>query len=245
MIRTVDPTSTGEPPQPRTRHALSRAQSRASSRARSRARVGAPSRAQSCAHSLARSGARSPLRRCLRVCSALTAVLVATAAALVAVLAVATHLSPQGQYGAFGHPVLTVLSGSMTPVIRTGDLIVDDPVTPAQARRLRPGEIISFRAAPGSPVIITHRIVQRQVDRGIVNYVTKGDANNAPDAILRPAADVVGVFHYSIRDGGYILSALHRPLVVVMFLASILFWLLAGPFYRLAANLDKRQHGQI
>ena len=58
------------------------------------------------------------------------------------VIAVATHISRDGGYTAFGHPVMTVLSGSMAPVIRTGDLIVDNPVTPAQASTLQPGQIV-------------------------------------------------------------------------------------------------------
>jgi signal peptidase I len=76
--------------------------------------------------------------------------LVCMVATLAIVIAVATHTSRNGQHAAFGHPVMTVLSGSMTPVIRTGDLIVDDPVTAAQARNLRVGQIISVREAPSS-----------------------------------------------------------------------------------------------
>ena len=121
----------------------------------------------------------------LSVLSALGAVLVSMLAVVAVIIAVATHLPARGQYTAFGHPVLTVLSGSMTPVIRTGDLIVDDAVTPAKARQLRVGQIASFRAGPGSPVIITHRIVARTVVLGVVEYQTKGDANNAPDIGLR------------------------------------------------------------
>ena len=87
--------------------------------------------------------------------------LVSVLAALVMVIAMATHLSSRSQVTAFGHPVLTVLSGSMAPVIKTGDLIIDDSVSPAQSGRLRPGQIVSFYATPGSTLIITHRIVGR------------------------------------------------------------------------------------
>jgi len=75
----------------------------------------------------------------------------------------------------------------------------------------------------------------------VVKYVTKGDANNVPDGVLRPAADVVGIFHLSIRRGGYVLSALHRPLVLALLLASPILWFLAGPLYRLARDMDKRE----
>jgi signal peptidase len=137
---------------------------------------------------------------------------------------------------------MTVLSGSMTPVVRTGDLIIDSPVTPEQASSLQPGQIISVREAPGSRSIITHRIVGVKVAHGMVSYVTKGDANNAPDKALRPASDVVGVFRFAVPRGGYFLAALHRPLVLGLLLASPLLMLLTGQvfqFARRAAGSDE------
>jgi signal peptidase len=174
-----------------------------------------------------------------RVVSSAMTVVVSMVAALAIVLAIATHFSRSGQYMAFGHPVMTVLSGSMTPVIRTGDLIVDNPVTAAQARNLHAGQIISVREAPGSQAIITHRIVAVKVVDGAVGYVTKGDANNAPDTTLRRASDVIGVFRFAIPRGGYALSALHRPLVLGLLFASPVLWFLAGPLFRLARRMDE------
>jgi signal peptidase I len=174
-----------------------------------------------------------------RAASAVGIVLVSVAAALATVIAVATHFSRDGTYTAFGHPVMTVLSGSMTPVIRTGDLIIDNPVTPEQASSLQPGQIISVREAPGSRSIITHRIVGVKLAHGIVSYVTKGDANNAPDKALRPASDVVGVFRFAVPRGGYFLAALHRPLVLGLLLASpLLLLLLAGRLFRFTRRAD-------
>jgi signal peptidase I len=155
-------------------------------------------------------------------------------AAATIVVAVASHLSPAGQYTMFGHPVMTVLSGSMTPVIRTGDLIVDNPVTATQAEHLQVGQVVSFREAPGSTTIITHRIIAVQDQNGQVSYVTKGDANNAADSPARPAADVVGVFSHDIPRGGYLLADMHRPLVLGLLAASIALFFLAGPLFRAA-----------
>lgn len=178
-------------------------------------------------------------RRAAGATATAATVLVCVVGALAVVVSIASHFSPKGQYDAFGHPVLTVLSGSMTPAIRTGDLIVDDPVTAAQARHLRVGQVISVRDAPGSAVIITHRIVGVRHAHGSVSYVTKGDANNAPDATPRPAADVIGVFRSAIPDGGYVLAALHRPLVLGLLLTSAALWFLAGPLWRLARRMDE------
>ena len=178
-----------------------------------------------------------------QVVSTVITVLVSMAAVLAIVMAIATHFSRDGQYTAFGHPVMTVLSGSMTPVIRTGDLIVDNPVTAAQARNLHVGQIISVREAPGSQTIITHRIVAVKHAHGTVSYITKGDANNAPDTPLRPASDVIGVFRFAIPRGGYVLAALHRPLVLGLLLASPVLWFLTGPLFRLARRMDEPEDG--
>jgi signal peptidase len=178
-----------------------------------------------------------------RIASAAGIVLLSMTAVLATVIAIATHLSRNGEYTAFGHPVMTVLSGSMTPVIRTGDLIIDNPVTPAQASSLHPGQIISVRESPGSQRIISHRIVAVKVAHGTVSYVTKGDANNAPDGTPRPASDVVGVFRFAVPRGGYVLAALHRPLVLGLLLASPLLLLLAGPLFQLARRMDAPDDG--
>jgi signal peptidase len=180
-------------------------------------------------------------RRFVHLVSLAGVLLVSVVAALTMVIAIATHLSSRSQVTAFGHPLLTVLSGSMAPVIKTGDLIIDDSLSPAQSGRLRPGQIISFEATPGSTLIITHRIVARVVADGKVFYRTKGDANNAPDSQLRPASDVIGLYVASIPRGGYVLSALHQPLVPILLAVSAALFFLAGPLFRLARDLDRRE----
>jgi signal peptidase len=136
---------------------------------------------------------------------------------------------------------MIVLSGSMTPVIRTGDLIVDDPVTAVRARHLHAGQIASFRLAAGSRTVITHRIVGVVTARGAVRYRTKGDANNGPDSEPRPPADVAGVFRFDVPRGGYVLMALHRGQVLSLLAASLALWFLARLLYRRARHGDQRQ----
>jgi signal peptidase len=182
---------------------------------------------------------KSAWRFYLDVLSTIMTVLVVMVACVAVVISVATHLSPRGQYTVFGHPVMTIVSGSMSPVIHTGDLVVDDPVSPAAAAHLRVGQIISVRDTPGSQTIITHRIVGLKTVDGKVSYVTKGDANASPDQVGRPASDVIGVFEYAIPRGGYVLVALHRPLVLGLLVASPLLWFIAGPLFELARRMDQ------
>jgi len=185
--------------------------------------------------------APSAWRFYVQVLSTIMTVLVVMVACVAVVVAAATHLSPKGQYRVFGHPVMVVLSGSMSPVIRTGDLIVDNPVTPTQAQNLHVGQIITVREAAGSETAITHRIVAVETKDGQVAYVTKGDANSSPDMTRRPASDVVGVFSHSIPRGGYFLNALHRPLTLGLLLASPVLWFLAGPLRDWGRQMEEEE----
>ena len=79
-----------------------------------------------------------------------------------------------------------VMSGSMSPRIRPGDVVVSVPV---RASQLRPGRIITFTdpAEPGRRLV--HRYVAANAD-GTLR--TKGDANVQADSTPVPVALVQG-----------------------------------------------------
>ena len=167
-----------------------------------------------------------------------TAVVVIVAT-LAVIISVASHLSPRGQYTVFGHPVLSVLSGSMSPVIKTGDLIYDGPITLAQAEHLHVGQIITFHATADKT--FTHRIHALRTVNGLVAYQTKGDANNAPDQALVMPSQIVGLYEGKVPFGGYALNALHKPLsLFLLFLAPTL-WLLSTWVFGLAKEADTKR----
>ncbi len=76
-----------------------------------------------------------------------------------------------------------ITSGSMAPAIDPGDVVV---VQPKFASGLGPGTVITFETTDG---VVTHRIVG--VDQG--RYVTKGDANRAPDSSRVEPDKIIGV----------------------------------------------------
>ena len=181
---------------------------------------------------------RSPRRWYLRALSTTVTILISLVAVLTVAIAIGSRTSADGQRVVFGQPVMTIISGSMTPTIAVGDIVVDAPVTAAQASDFHVGQIISFRAAPGSPEIITHRIVAVRVQDGAVSYITKGDANNSADSTPRPASDVIGLYRFAIPRGGYVLVAMHTPRVIGMLLTSALLWIVAGLLFWVAARTE-------
>lgn len=80
-----------------------------------------------------------------------------------------------------------VLSGSMEPAIRTGDVVVTREIP---ASRLRPGQVLLADAPGEEGSRLLHRFDSTDDDGGIV---LRGDANAAPDTLPVTADAVHGV----------------------------------------------------
>jgi signal peptidase len=111
---------------------------------------------------------------------------------------------------------LTVLTGSMTPDIPVGSVVLDRPV---DTRTLKVGDIATYQKGSGADAeYITHRIVKINTSGSQTTFTFKGDANNTPDLDPVPATAIRGEvwFHVpylgSIRD--FIGSMLGRLLVI-------------------------------
>ena len=78
----------------------------------------------------------------------------------------------------FGYQVLGMKTGSMSPAIDPGDLVLAQRVAPSDVRN---GDVITFRAPSGSHAPYTHRVVRIQYGTTGPEFVTRGDANAAPD----------------------------------------------------------------
>lgn len=140
-------------------------------------------------------------------------------------LAILTRESPRGAPAALGQRAFIILSGSMTPTFDVGDLIVDRTISRRQAQHLHRGQIISFELtshAGGAEIVITHRIyrVRREINAKTQHYTTlyetKGDDNPAPDDNRILPAQVIGIYETRVPDAGYVLEALHQPVVFVL-----------------------------
>ncbi|KPV42476.1 peptidase S26 [Alicyclobacillus ferrooxydans] len=122
--------------------------------------------------------------------------------------AVSTRLNG-GNPKVFGLQWYEVLSGSMEPGIHTGSVILDKPN--ADTNQLKVGDVITFKAPDqeygANETVITHRIQQVEHQNGQLLFQTKGDANDAPDPALVPAANVIAQYdNITIPYLGYYLN---------------------------------------
>lgn len=103
---------------------------------------------------------------------------------------------------AAGLQIFTVLSGSMEPSYHVGSLIF---VRQTDGSSLSPGQSVTFFTDGDIPV--THRVVEVLTGAdGSVQYRTKGDANQVPDAKIVDARQVIGVPCFTVPYLGYALS---------------------------------------
>ena len=102
---------------------------------------------------------------------------------------------------AIGYTSLTVLSGSMSPALRTGDIVVAKKIAPADAR---PGDVVTFRAPDNASKLITHRIVRMRVLDGHSAFVTRGDANTGVERWVVPNHGTIARVDLRVPKLGYV-----------------------------------------
>jgi signal peptidase I len=103
--------------------------------------------------------------------------------------------------GLVWHASFTVLSGSMTPTLGVGDVVVDRPIAPLDARL---GDIITFRDPDNPKRLFTHRVMRMSATGGNVGFVTKGDANTGVEHWSIPRDGSVGLVLYRVPLAGYV-----------------------------------------
>ncbi|GIW69135.1 signal peptidase I [Candidatus Parcubacteria bacterium] len=114
-----------------------------------------------------------------------------------------------------------VQSGSMSPAIPTGSLVV---IRPSQSYEI--GDVITFQTS-GARVPTTHRIIADEIIAGRRFFITKGDANEDADTRRVSQSAVEGKVVLAVPYLGYILDFARTPLgflaiIVVPALAIVL-----------------------
>ena len=104
-----------------------------------------------------------------------------------------------------GYQVFTVISGSMEPQFKVGDLLYVKEVDP---NKIEVGTPITF-VLNEDLVVATHRVVE--VDKENKHFYTKGDANDTADASPVHFNNVIGVPRFSIPYLGYVSDFIQNP----------------------------------
>lgn len=96
-----------------------------------------------------------------------------------------------------GYKPYTVLSPSMTPKYKPGDLVY---VKSTESENIEKGDVITFLVSEDT--VVTHRV--DEVDRKNRRFYTKGDANDFRDGEPVLYENVIGKVSFSLPKLGYV-----------------------------------------
>jgi len=146
---------------------------------------------------------------------------------VVALLLIVSVLPITGNY-----KIMTVISGSMAPDIKMGSVVMVKPVADYKI-----GDVITFGPYSKTKAPTSHRIYDIKVEGGAPVYITKGDANNAPDARELQKKDILGKVLFSVPYVGYAVDFAKKPmgfaLIIIVPAAIIIFDEIKKIFYEL------------
>lgn len=123
-----------------------------------------------------------------------------------------------------------VQSGSMSPTIKTGDLIVVKP-----DNSYRAGDVVTFNNLKNQKV--THRIVNIKIENNNQKIFTKGDANKVLDDGYISSSQIIGKVNYQIPYlGKLVFFSKTLPGLIVLILVPT-FLIIIGEFKKISKGL--------
>ncbi len=100
-----------------------------------------------------------------------------------------------------------VLSGSMSPTIKTGAIVIIKPASGYQV-----GDMVTYKYGTRARDLTTHRIVGQEGDE----FITKGDNNNAADIYPIKKEQIIGKVIFGVPYAGYVANFLHSKFGIIL-----------------------------
>ena len=150
---------------------------------------------------------------------------------LIALLLIISVLPISGNF-----KIMTVLSGSMEPEIKTGSIVVVKPTS-----EYKIGDIITFEQVKRNTTSITHRIHEMKVIEGAPVYITKGDTNNTPDTREILEKDIVGKVLFDIPYLGFAVDFARKPLGFLLIIGVPAVAIIGDEVYKIIKEVKKKK----
>ena len=112
-----------------------------------------------------------------------------------------------------GYRVYDILTGSMSPTIKPGNLVVVKETLPNEVKK---NDVITFKSDITNNVT-THRAIDIVNSDGKTEFITKGDANNTQDPVSLDEKLLVGKVIFQIPYLGGILRSLQNNKITLVF----------------------------
>ncbi|STA98763.1 signal peptidase I [Clostridium baratii] len=153
---------------------------------------------------------------------------------VIAVVFIFMVISILSNIGSFRYKFYDILTGSMSPTINPGSLII---VKEIDSNEVKEGDIITFKGNSTSN-LTTHRVVEVIEKDKNIKFQTKGDANDVLDPMLIDGNLLVGKVIFDIPYMGNVMSFINQYKVIIVIL--IIAYLCFGTFYKGAKAIKNK-----
>ncbi|MGV3220034.1 signal peptidase I [Clostridium baratii] len=153
---------------------------------------------------------------------------------VIAIVFIFMVISILSNIGLFGYKFYDVLTGSMSPTINPGSLIIVKEIDDSEVKE---GDIITFKGTSTSN-LTTHRVVEVIEKNNNIKFQTKGDANDVLDPMLVDGNLLVGKVVFNVPYMGKVMSFINQYRVIIVIL--IIAYLCFGTFYKGAKAIKNK-----
>ncbi len=136
---------------------------------------------------------------------------------LVLYLGYMRYIKKENNVGIFGFRQYIVITGSMEPKYKVGDMII---VRETPEEKIKVGDIINYTSENGIDTI-THRVIDIEQIDGKTFYKTKGDNNSSEDVGLVDYSRVKGTLVFKIGKLGTVITNLYTGTGIAVIFAII------------------------
>jgi signal peptidase I len=143
-----------------------------------------------------------------------------------------TRNNPTHIPSVLGFTPLTVVSGSMSPGIETGDMVI----IRKGSRNIKPGDIVTYRL---EDILVTHRVQYVSDTNAVEVFITKGDANGIADFKKVERSQILGKYIIKIPMGGYLRAGLRGLPGILIIIGLILIAIMMQLLNLSIAELNK------
>ena len=126
-------------------------------------------------------------------------------------IVIKSYINPDKIPSFLGKKLFIVETDSMKPLFDGGDLIVTKNIDP---KTLEVGDVIAYSEGK---VVVTHRIEEIQEEENKLQFITKGDANNAADIEPVVEDNVESIYWFKIKGMGRVAMFMQTPIGITIF----------------------------
>ena len=146
-----------------------------------------------------------------------------------------TQSNPTHIPSVLGFTPLAVVSGSMSPGIETGDMVIIWKGN----KNIKPGDIIAYRL---DNVLVTHRVKNISDTNATEVFITQGDANEIHDIRMVERSQILGKYVFKIPMGGYLKASLRGLTGLLIIIGLILISIMIEVLNLTNVRLDKMKN---